>query len=106
MEIIFQAHNTSVSPRLQARAERAVAKVARRVPRATDAQVKFETDGPEYRVELLVRAPGRRAVSARGRADSHEDALQAAIARLETQFRQSKRAYRRAGQSDNGPFAA
>lgn len=94
MEIIFQAHNADVSPRLRARATHAVRKAATRLPRIVDAVIRFEEDGPDRRVELLVRAPRRRPIIAQARADRYDDALQGAVTRLEARLRQLKRLQR------------
>lgn len=91
MEIIFQAHHASVSPRLRERAERAVRKAALRVRRAVDAVIRFEGDGPDRRVEIVLRAPRHRAIVAEGRDASFGPALSTAVARLEAQARQEKR---------------
>lgn len=94
MEIIFQAHNASVAPHLRARAAHAVRKAADRLPRAVDAVIRFEEDGPDRRVGFVVRAPRQRPIIAQARAERYSDALQGALARLESQLRQSKRARR------------
>ena len=64
MEIIFHAHHAAISDHMRMRAERAVRKVALRVPRVTSAVVRFEQDGPSRRVEIELLGAGRKLVSA------------------------------------------
>ena len=63
MEIIFHAHHAAISDHMRARAERAVRKVAARIPRATSAVVRFEADGPARRVEIELLGAGRKLVA-------------------------------------------
>ena len=91
MEIIFQAHNATVSDRLRERAERAVLKASQRLKRAVDAVIRFEHDGPTRRVEIVLRAPRHKNLVAEGSAERFPTALSVAVARLEAQTRQQKR---------------
>lgn len=97
MDIIFQAHHAAVSPQLRERAERSVRKAARGVRRAVDAVIRFEGDGPDRRVEIVVHAPRHKALVAEGRDSRFGPALATAIARLEAQARQEKRTRRAPG---------
>lgn len=63
MDIIFQAHHAVISDHMREKAERAVRRVAERLPRATGAVVRFEEDGPTRRVEIVLHANGRRLVA-------------------------------------------
>jgi ribosome-associated translation inhibitor RaiA len=86
VEIIFQAHHATISDRLRARAERAVAKAARRLGRVADAVVRFEGDGPTRRVEIVLRSPRNRSLVAEGRSRYYGPALAAAVDRLIAQI--------------------
>ena len=91
MEIIFQSHHATVSPRLRERAERAVSRAAQRLRRAVDAVIRFESDGPTRRVEIVLHAPRQKPVVAEGRADRFGAALASAVERLNAQTRRSRR---------------
>ena len=91
MEIIFQAHNATVSDRLRERAERAVLKASQRLKRAVDAVIRFEHDGPTRRVEIVLHAPRHRDVRATGDAPRFAGALAIALAHLDAQTRDPKR---------------
>jgi len=84
VEIIFHAHHAAISDHMRGRAERAVRKVAARVPRATSAVVRFEEDGPTRRVEIELLGTGQKLVSvATGRffGPALSDAAQRLLAR-------------------------
>ena len=87
MEIIFHAHHATISPRLRRRAELAVEQVAGRLARTVDAVVRFEQDGPVKRVEIVLRAPKRRDIVARGEAKFYGPAMTVAIDKLAAQVR-------------------
>ena len=91
MEIIIRSHNAAVSPRTRARAEAAVQRVAERLRRIVDAVVRFEQDGPERRVDIVLHAARGRRLVASGRAARFGPALSAALARLEGQARADRR---------------
>ncbi len=97
MDIIFQAHHAAVSPRLRERAERAVRTAARGVRRAVDAVIRFQGDGRDRRVEIVVHAPRHKALVAEGRDSRFGPALATANARLEAQARHEKRTRRGPG---------
>ena len=85
MEIIFHAHHAAISDHMRGRAERAVRKVAARLPRVTSAVVRFEEDGPARRVEIELLGAGRKLVStASGRffGPALTDATQRLLARV------------------------
>ena len=56
-----------------------------------NAVVRFESDGPTRRVEIVLHAPKRRAMVAEGSARFFGPALTYAIDRLDAQTRQVKR---------------
>lgn len=91
MEIIFQAHNAVISEQMRARSERAVRKMGSRLKRTVDAVVRFEQDGPVRRVEVVLNAPGRRALVAEGIAHNFGPALSSAVGRIERQLARHKR---------------
>ena len=66
MEILFQSHHAQVSDRMRERARTAVTKLGARLARAVNAVVRFESDGPTRRVEIVLHAPRRRAMVAEG----------------------------------------
>jgi ribosome-associated translation inhibitor RaiA len=92
VEILFQSHHADVSERIRERARLAVTKLGARLARVVDAVVRFEEDGPTRRVEIVLRAPRRRAMVAEGSARFFGPALTYAIGRLDAQTRQFKRA--------------
>ena len=87
MEIIFHAHHATISPRMRRRAELAVEQAATRLGRAVDGVVRFEQDGPVKRVEIVLHAPRRRDVVARGEARFYGPAMTVAIDKLSAQVR-------------------
>ncbi|HEX5580430.1 MAG TPA: HPF/RaiA family ribosome-associated protein [Gemmatimonadaceae bacterium] len=95
MEIQFKSHHADITDGMRERAERALRKLGARLPRAVDSVVRFERDGRARRVEILVRAPGRRTLVAEGTAERFPSALSAAVQRLDQQTRESKRPSRR-----------
>ena len=91
MEIVFQSHHAQVSDRIRERARIAVTRLGNRLARAVNAVVRFESDGPTRRVEIVLHAPKRRAMVAEGSARFFGPALTYAIDRLDAQTRQVKR---------------
>ena len=94
MDIIFHAHNAPIPDRLRRRAELALRRIGRRFPRAVDAIVRFEQDGPVKRVEIVLHAPRQRDVVALGEAKFYGPALTTAIERLGAQVRKLRRAHK------------
>jgi hypothetical protein len=92
VEIIFHAHHAVISERMRARAERVVGKLAARLPRAVDAIVRVEQDGPDRRVEIVLHAPRRRPLIGSGRGRTTGPALAEAAANLSAQFSHTRRA--------------
>lgn len=87
MEIIFHAHHATFSPRLRRRAELAVEQAATRLGRAVDAVVRFEQDGPVKRVEIVLHAPRKRDIIARGEGKFYGPAMTVALDKLSAQVR-------------------
>jgi ribosome-associated translation inhibitor RaiA len=87
VEIIFHAHHATFSPRLRRRAELAVELAATRLGRAVDAVVRFEQDGPVKRVEIVLHAPRKRDIVARGEARFYGPAMTVALDKLSAQVR-------------------
>ena len=96
MEIILHAHHADVPANLQRDAIEAVKTIAARLQRVVDAIVRFESDGPERRVEIVLRAPRRREVVAQGYDRHFEPALALALTRLQTQVARVRRTKRAA----------
>ena len=94
MEIIFHAHHANVSDRMRRRAEATVRKAALRLSRTVDGIIRFEQDGPVKRVEILLHAPRRRDLVARGEGKFFGPAFATAMNRLIAQI-QALRAGRR-----------
>ncbi len=94
MEIILHAHHADVPANLQRDAIEAVQMIAARVRRVVDAIVRFESDGPDRRVEIVLRTPRRRDVIAEGFDRQFEPALAIALTRLQTQVARQRRAKR------------
>lgn len=65
MELVFSHRGVALTQSMLKKAEKAVLKAAERLPRLTGATVRFDADGPERRVEIVVTAPrGTRLVAA------------------------------------------
>lgn len=94
MEIILHAHHAEVPANLQRDAIEAVKVIAARLKRVVDAIVRFESDGPERRVEIVLRAPRRREVVAQGFDRQFEPALALALTRLQSQVGRARRSKR------------
>lgn len=94
MEIILHAHHAEVPANLQRDAVEAVKTIAARLRRVVDAIVRFESDGPERKVEIVLRAPRRREVVAQGFDRQFEPALALALTRLQTQVARVRRTKR------------
>lgn len=91
MEVIFHAHNAVISDRLRSRAESTVLKLGSRLPRAVDAVVRFEQDGPTRHVEIVLHASPKRLLVSNGYARRYGPALAEAVEKLETQLERAKR---------------
>jgi ribosome-associated translation inhibitor RaiA len=100
MEIILHAHHADVPPNLQRDAIEAVRLIAARVRRVVDAIVRFESDGPERRVEIVLRAPRHRDVIAEALDRQFEPALALALTRLQTKVTRQRRPKRSAPRGD------
>jgi ribosome-associated translation inhibitor RaiA len=91
VNIVFQSHHAVISTYMRGRTERAMEKVAERYPRAVDATVRFEQDGPGRRVEIVVHGRGSRRWVAEGSGRTYGPALTAALKHLQTQLAHDKR---------------
>jgi len=91
VQIMFQSHHAVISDHMRNRAERAVRKLAKKLKRAVDAIVRFETDGKVRVVELIFNAPGKRSLIAKGTSRNYGPALKEAVDRMDTQLRRLKR---------------
>ncbi len=103
METIFHSHHAVISPRMRRRAEIAAERAAARLPRAVDAIIRFEQDGPVKRVEIVLHAPRHAEIVASGEARYYGPALTIAIERLGSQIRKlssSRRSAQRAPQAE------
>ena len=75
---------------MQLRIERGLRRLEKRFGGHVDATVRFEEDGPDRRVEIVLRALGRRVV-AKGEGRFFGPALSACLHRLDAQLRHIKR---------------
>ena len=82
MNIVFHAHHADATDALQTRAEQAVRKLAGRLRGATDASIRFVTDGATRRVEIVLAVARRKPLVAAGASTRFEGALGAALERL------------------------
>lgn len=82
MEIIFHAHHATISDSMRRRAEAGVRRIGRRIGRAVDAVIRFEQDGPVKRVDIVLHAPPKRDLVARGESRFYGIALTAALGKL------------------------
>lgn len=100
MEIILHAHHAEVPANVQRDAIEAVKTIAARLRRVVDAIVRFESDGPERRVEIVLRAPRRREVVAHAFGRQFEPALALALTRLQSQVGRARRSKRTVDRGD------
>jgi len=91
MEIVFQNHDAPVSARMRRRAEQLVRKVAKRMPRAVDATIRFQQDGATRRVEITLHGPSGRRLVARSEGRYFGTALNEAARRLGQRVGHTKR---------------
>lgn len=91
MDITVQAHQVEISGILRSRAERVIRRLASLLHRPVDAVVRFEQDGNARRVEIVLRAPRRRALVAAARHRNPGPALGEAARRVEAQILRHKR---------------
>ena len=62
MEIVYHGHHAHIGAFFRRRAERGVAKLARRLGPVTTAVVRVSNDADRKRVEVELDAPGRRLI--------------------------------------------
>lgn len=91
MELVFSHRGIALTKSMLKKAEKAVLTAAERLPRATGANVRFDEDGPERRVEIVVTAPRgvRLVAAAAGR--YWGPALKAALTKLVRQASKERR---------------
>jgi ribosome-associated translation inhibitor RaiA len=85
VEIIFHAHHAKISDSMRRRAEAGIRRIGRRIGRAVDAVIRFEQDGPVKRVDIVLHAPPKRDIVARGESRFYGIALTAALGKLTAQ---------------------
>jgi hypothetical protein len=91
MTITFHSHHAPLSPRLKSRTERALMKLGDRIGSPTSANVLFEEDGPERRVEIVLRAARNRRFVATATSRYFGTSVTRAIRRIDAQVRGAKR---------------
>jgi len=87
VDIIFHAHHATISESMRRRAEAGVRRIGRRIGSAVDAVIRFEQDGPVKRVDIVLHAPPKRDVVARGESRFFGLALTASLERLSARVR-------------------
>jgi len=92
MEIVIRGHQTEVGEQLRARAEDTARRLAERLQRAVDADIRFDEDGVLKTAEIVLHAPRYRRLVATAEARYHEVALAEAAAKLDAQIRRMKSA--------------
>ncbi len=90
MEIILQAHHADVTESLREQAEAAIRRIATRLHRVANAIVRFISDGPTRRVEIVLRGASSRELFAHADARDFAPALAAAVHRLESQVARAR----------------
>lgn len=91
MDIVFHNHDAPISDRMRRRAEQALRRIAKRVPRAVDGVVRFHQDGPTRRVELVLHMGSGRRFIASSEGRYFGTALADAARRLTMQIDHNKR---------------
>lgn len=86
MPISFHSHNAPITQSTRLRAERIVARLAKRFRREVDATVRVEPDGPLRRVEIVLYAPRNRPIVGEGRGRTVGPALADAAAAIAVQL--------------------
>jgi ribosome-associated translation inhibitor RaiA len=82
LEIHFQSHHAEISDNMRRKAERLVTKAAERIPRAVEAVVRFEQDGPTRRVSVVMKTPSTHDLVGKAEGRFYGPALVSAIARV------------------------
>jgi len=91
VDITVQAHQVEVPSFLRTRAERLLRRLASMLNRPVDAVVRFEQDGEERRVEIVLHAPRKRSLVGAARHRNAGPALAEAGRRVEAQIARLKR---------------
>ena len=97
MDVVFHSHHATVSERMRERAERGLRKLAARLPGAVGATIRFDQDGPERTVELILHSPARRQLFAKAGGRFWGPAIAAALAQLEQQVTAVRRTRKEQG---------
>ncbi|MBX9928157.1 MAG: HPF/RaiA family ribosome-associated protein [Gemmatimonadaceae bacterium] len=88
---MFHSSHADISEAMQRRTGRQVEKLALRLPRAVGAVVRFEEDGPERRVEIVLSAPRHTRLVASATGRHFGPLVTEVIARLTVQADKEKR---------------
>ena len=99
MQIQIHAPEPLVPSVIRERAESGVRKLASRLGGATDATVKFDTDGGPRSVEVMLHAPGHRPLVARAAGRHFGAALRDALSALQQQITHAKRTRKELGRT-------
>lgn len=90
MEIILHAHHADVTESLRAHAEAAIRRIAGRMHRVVTAIIRFISDGPTRRVEIVLNGTRSRSIFAQADAREFAPALASAVHRLESQVSRAR----------------
>jgi ribosome-associated translation inhibitor RaiA len=91
MDIVYHAHRATITPGMRLRTERGLRRLEHRLGRPIDGTVRFEEDGPDRRVEIVLHIPRSRRFVADAEGRFFGPALATALARLDAQLRHFKR---------------
>ncbi len=91
MEIVMHLHHADVSDAMRAKVEAMIEAAARKLPRAVDAIVHFEEDGPVRRVEVTLHAPKHAALVATAEGRYFGPLVAQVLLKLGHQMRREKR---------------
>jgi ribosomal subunit interface protein len=91
MEILYHGHHATITPRMRQRIERGLERLEHRLGRSFDATVRFEEDGPNRRVEIVVHVPRSRRFVADADGRFFGPAIAVSLTRLGAQLQHYKR---------------
>lgn len=91
MELVFSHRGIALTQSMLKKAEAAVLKASERIPRATSAIVRFDSDGPERRVEIVFNGPRGTRLVAAAAGRYWGPALNAALTKLVRQASKERR---------------
>lgn len=100
MEIVLHAHHAEVPDTVRAAAEAALRRLGERRRRLVNALVRFVSEGPRRRVEIVLHGARHQAFVANGDGPAFEPALAVALDRVEAQLARARRTRRGPARGD------